>query len=66
VRRWKRFRFPKVTVQYGEPLTFAVEEAPSRERQLEVAEEIFSRTREMYGALQRDGRAAVIRARKSR
>ena len=28
VRRWKRLRFPKVTVQFGEPLTFPVEEAP--------------------------------------
>ena len=35
VRRWKRFRFPKVTVQFGEPLTFPVEDvaeprAPAR------------------------------------
>ena len=28
VRRWKRFRFPKVTVQFGEPLSFAVESGP--------------------------------------
>jgi 1-acyl-sn-glycerol-3-phosphate acyltransferase len=51
VRRWKRLRFPKVTVQYGEPLSFPVEEAPSRERQLNVASEIFSHTREMYEEL---------------
>jgi 1-acyl-sn-glycerol-3-phosphate acyltransferase len=51
VRKWKRFRFPKVAVQFGEPVSFPVEAAPSRERQLEVAEEIFGRTREMYGAL---------------
>jgi 1-acyl-sn-glycerol-3-phosphate acyltransferase len=51
VRRWKRFRFPKVTVQFGEPLHFPTEEAPSRERQLEVAEQIFAPVREMYGAL---------------
>jgi len=62
VRRWKRFRFPKVTVQFGEPLTFPVEEAPSRERQLEVATQVFDRVREMYGRLEREGRAAVIRA----
>jgi 1-acyl-sn-glycerol-3-phosphate acyltransferase len=48
VRRWKRFRFPKVTVQFGEPIVFQVEEAPSRERQLEVATEVFNRVREMY------------------
>ncbi len=50
-RGWKRLRFPKVTVQFGEPLTFAVEESPDRERQLEVAGEIFSQVREMYEAL---------------
>ena len=66
VRRWKRFRFPKVTVQFGEPLTFPVEEAPSRERQLEVATQVFDRVREMYGRLEREGRAAVIRSLKSR
>ena len=51
VRRWKRFRFPRVTVQYGEPLSFAREDAPSRERQLEVATEVFGRVREMYEGL---------------
>jgi 1-acyl-sn-glycerol-3-phosphate acyltransferase len=51
VRRWKRLRFPKVTVQFGEPLSFPTEEAPSRERQLEIAEQIFAPVRAMYGAL---------------
>jgi 1-acyl-sn-glycerol-3-phosphate acyltransferase len=51
VRRWKRFRFPKVTVQFGEPLSFRTEEAPSRERQLEVAEQIFAPVRAMYNEL---------------
>lgn len=51
VRSWRRLLFPKVTVQYGEPLSFPVEEAPTRERQLEVATEIFGRVREMYEGL---------------
>jgi 1-acyl-sn-glycerol-3-phosphate acyltransferase len=51
VRRWKRFRFPKVTVQFGEPFSFPTEETPSRERQLEVATEIFAPVREMYEEL---------------
>ena len=51
VRRWKRFRFPKVTVQFGEPLSFPTEEAPTRERQLEIAERIFAPVREMYAGL---------------
>ena len=51
VRRWKRLSFPKVTLQFGEPVSFPVEEAPSRERQLEIAGEIFARVRELYEAL---------------
>jgi 1-acyl-sn-glycerol-3-phosphate acyltransferase len=63
VRRWKRFRFPKVTVQFGEPVAFPVEENPSRERQLEVAEEIFAPVREMYeGLATRSGRRASRRS----
>jgi 1-acyl-sn-glycerol-3-phosphate acyltransferase len=51
VRRWKRLSFPKVTVQFGEPVSFPVEAAPSRERQLEVAEQIFAPVRGMYEEL---------------
>jgi 1-acyl-sn-glycerol-3-phosphate acyltransferase len=51
VRRWKRLRFPKVTVQFGEPLSFPAEAAPGRERQLEVANEIFAPVRETYEKL---------------
>jgi 1-acyl-sn-glycerol-3-phosphate acyltransferase len=63
VRRWKRFRFPKVTVQFGEPVAFPVEDEPSRERQLEVATEIFAPVREMYeGLATRNGRRASRRS----
>jgi 1-acyl-sn-glycerol-3-phosphate acyltransferase len=51
VRGWKRMRFPKVTVQFGEAMTFPVEPSPNRERQLEVAAEIFAAVREMYEGL---------------
>jgi 1-acyl-sn-glycerol-3-phosphate acyltransferase len=66
VRRWKRFRFPKVTVQFGEPVSFPVEQAPSRERQLEAAAELFEPVREMYRELvegaTRSGRRASRRS----
>jgi 1-acyl-sn-glycerol-3-phosphate acyltransferase len=63
VRRWKRFRFPRVTVQFGEPVSFPIERGPSRERQLEAATEIFDRVRAMYGALSsRNGRRASRRS----
>jgi 1-acyl-sn-glycerol-3-phosphate acyltransferase len=51
VRGWKRLRFPKVTIEFGEPMSFPVEKEPSRERQLEAATEVFDEVREMYGAL---------------
>jgi 1-acyl-sn-glycerol-3-phosphate acyltransferase len=62
VRGWKRFRFPKVTIQFGEPVAFPVEAAPGKERQLEVAGEVFDRVRLMYTALEEKGRRGVIRA----
>jgi 1-acyl-sn-glycerol-3-phosphate acyltransferase len=51
VRGWKRLRFPKVTIEFGEPVSFPVEPAPGSERQLEVATEIFNRVRDMYAGL---------------
>ena len=62
VRRWKRLRFPKVTVQFGEPLSFPVEAQPSRERQMEVSTEVFDQVRAMYTRLEEQGRRNVIRA----
>ena len=62
VRRWKRLRFPKVTVQFGEPLSFPVDAEPSRERQLEAATEVFDKVRAMYTQLEEQGRRNVIRA----
>jgi 1-acyl-sn-glycerol-3-phosphate acyltransferase len=68
VRGWKRLRFPRVTVAYGEPLTFPVEREPSRERQQEVADQIFARVRELYEGLatrseERSGHRSPDRAR---
>jgi 1-acyl-sn-glycerol-3-phosphate acyltransferase len=51
VRKWKKLRFPKITVQFGEPLAFGVEPGPSRERQLEIAQQVFDRVRTMYEGL---------------
>jgi len=62
VRKWRRLRFPKVTVQYGEPMTFEVVERPTREQAQEAADRVFDRVREMYAALEERGRASVIRS----
>ena len=48
IRNWKRLRFPAVRVRFGEPLRFAPEPDSTRERQQEVADEIFARIRELY------------------
>jgi 1-acyl-sn-glycerol-3-phosphate acyltransferase len=50
-RQWTKLRFPKVTIQFGEPVTYPVEAEPDRERQLEVATQIFGRVRELHEGL---------------
>ncbi len=62
VRGWKRLKFPKVTVQYGEPISFPAVEHPTHEQQLEVAQEVFDRVRLLYDALESQGRRGVIRS----
>jgi 1-acyl-sn-glycerol-3-phosphate acyltransferase len=51
VRRWKRLRFPQVTIEFGEPLAFSVEKEVGPERQLEAATEIFGRVKDLYAGL---------------
>jgi len=62
VRKWRKLRFPKVTVQFGEPMTFDVVAEPTREQQLDVATQVFMRVREMYDRLDAHGRKGVIKA----
>jgi len=62
VRGWRRGNFPKVTMQYGEPLTFDIVERPDRHQQQAAADEIFASVREMYGALEERGRRSVLRS----
>src|SRR3954449_5329674 len=59
VRNWKRLQFPKVVVQYGEPLRYPVETDASRERQQEVADEIFAHIKEQYAGLEEHGRRGI-------
>lgn len=61
VRSWRRLRFPRVTVQFGEPLSFPVEQAPSRDRQLEAATQIFDRVRSIYDGLATRSEARAAR-----
>jgi 1-acyl-sn-glycerol-3-phosphate acyltransferase len=61
VRSWRRLQFPKVTIQYGEPVTFPAIADPSREEQQRVANQIFDRVRAMYVDLEENGRRDVLR-----
>jgi 1-acyl-sn-glycerol-3-phosphate acyltransferase len=60
-RNWKRLRFPKVTVQYGDPIVFerTVEE-PTRDEAQAAANEIFERTQKVFYGLRRGGRRNAI------
>ena len=62
VRKWRKLRFPKVTVQYAEPLRFDAVATPTREQQQEASERIFEPVRQMYEALDREGRRGVIKS----
>ncbi len=61
VRNWRRGQFPKVTVQYGDPIRYEVVDAPTRDQQQAVAEEIFDEVRGLYAGLEQHGRRAVLR-----
>ena len=51
VRNWKRGRFPKVRVRYGDAIRWPQVSAPTREQQQAVANEIFARIRTLYASL---------------
>jgi 1-acyl-sn-glycerol-3-phosphate acyltransferase len=62
IRKWRKLRFPKVTVQYGDPIVFPIVAEPTREQQLDAANQIFDRVREMYTRLETEGRKGAVRA----
>jgi 1-acyl-sn-glycerol-3-phosphate acyltransferase len=61
IRNWKRLRFPKITVQYGEPLRWERVAEPTREQQQAVADEILTEIRRLYAGLEEHGRRGVLR-----
>src|SRR5262245_3440514 len=61
VRAWKRFHVPKVTIQFGEPMSFPVKVDPGREEQQQVANQVFDAVRAMYVDLDENGRAGVLK-----
>ena len=61
VRNWKRLQFPKVTVQYGEPMRWEPIEDPTREQQQAVADQILVEIRRLYAGLEQHGRKGILR-----
>jgi 1-acyl-sn-glycerol-3-phosphate acyltransferase len=59
VRNWKRFQFPRVTVQYGEPMRWERVEGSTREQQQAVADEVLVEIRRLYAGLEQHGRKGV-------
>jgi 1-acyl-sn-glycerol-3-phosphate acyltransferase len=55
VRNWKRLRFPRVTVRYGEPFRFDVLKQPTREQQQQAADYILERIRVLHTELEQRG-----------
>ncbi|HVL95033.1 MAG TPA: lysophospholipid acyltransferase family protein [Solirubrobacteraceae bacterium] len=51
VRNWKRLQFPKVVVQYGDPVRWERIGDPTRDQQQAVADEIFARIKALYAEL---------------
>jgi len=64
VRNWKRLRFPKVTVLYGDPIRWDVVPEPTRDQQQAVANEIFGEVRKLYAELDAVGRRGVAAQRR--
>lgn len=60
VRNWKRLQFPKVVVQYGDPIRFEPTDDPTRDQQQVVADEIFDEIKRLYAGLEQLGRRGVM------
>ena len=61
IRNWKRLQFPKVTVQYGEPIRWEPIEDPTREQQQAVADQVLVEIRRLYAGLEEHGRKGILR-----
>ncbi len=60
VRNWRKGQFPKVTVQYGDPIRYEQVETPTRDQQQAVAEDIFEDIKVLYSGLETLGRKGML------
>jgi 1-acyl-sn-glycerol-3-phosphate acyltransferase len=61
-RNWKRLQFPKVTVQFGDPIRFEQVEHPTREQAQAASELVFEDVEKLYYGLKQHGRRRAVRA----
>jgi 1-acyl-sn-glycerol-3-phosphate acyltransferase len=61
VRNWKRLRFPRVTVWYGEAFRFEQVEQSTREQQQAAADYILAQIKELHGELSRLGHKRALK-----
>jgi 1-acyl-sn-glycerol-3-phosphate acyltransferase len=59
-RNWKRLQFPRVTVQYGEPIRWERVSDPTRDQQQAVADVVLEAIRELYTGLEEHGRRGIV------
>jgi 1-acyl-sn-glycerol-3-phosphate acyltransferase len=51
IRNWKRLQFPKVTVQYGEPICWETVKDPTPRQQQAVADQLLAEIRHLHARL---------------
>jgi 1-acyl-sn-glycerol-3-phosphate acyltransferase len=61
-RNWRRLQFPKVTVQFSEPVRFEQVPEPTKEQAQAASETVFERVRVLHGRLRTEGRRGAVRA----
>ncbi len=61
-RNWKRLQFPKVTVQFGDPIRFDQVDNPTREQSQAASEVVFEDVQKLYYGLREGGRRRAVRA----
>lgn len=65
-RNWKRLQFPKVTVQYGNPIRFEQVDEPTREQAQAAADVVFAEIKTLHDGLRdANGRKKAIAAARS-
>jgi 1-acyl-sn-glycerol-3-phosphate acyltransferase len=62
VRNWKKLQFPKVTVQYGDPIRFEKVDDPTRDQAQAASEVVFAAIEKLYYGLQENGRKQAVKA----